>query len=215
LGKKKSNKAFTIIEIVVVMAIIAIISTFGISAFINSRDQAYVSDTAEREAQNRSISITKGKDTNSRQAPNSTDTVIWGVRTVPSTKSFSLIYLDIIDESTTGASVYVQETPVSEGQVLITTSYINGNNNIESQDIGERYIFCSSPFAKTSTATESCTSGMVGNCFWRQSSNPARDWEMNTGNNFTSPNDKIKVVFSYKTHTQIIILNSKGDAYLE
>jgi type II secretory pathway pseudopilin PulG len=204
---------------VVVMAIIAIISTIGISAFINTRDQALVSDAAEkflsstREAQNRSISITKGKGTKGR--PN-TDTVIWGIRKHSGANTFSLIYLDINDHAATSALVYDQETPIDKGLVTISSSYINGLSGAQTVDNGDRYIFYSSPFAKASTADEPCTSGVIGRCFWKQSSNQALDWELNTGaNGFTNPKDYIRVLFSHKGHTQSVVINSRGDSYLE
>jgi Tfp pilus assembly protein FimT len=201
---------------VVVMAIIAIISSIGISAFINARDQSMVSDVTEkflssiREAQNRSVSITRGKDTNSHA---STDTVVWGVKIVINTNSFSLIYLDIKENDlTAGATDHIQETPIQGSQVTISSYYVDGIHNSESRDGVERYIFYSSPFAKTATGKVPCTST---GCKWQQTINPTRDWEMSTGNGFMSTKDYIHVLFSYKGHQLSVVINNKGDAYIE
>jgi type II secretory pathway pseudopilin PulG len=200
---------------VVVMAIIAIISTFGISAFLNTRDQALVSDAAEkylsilREAQNRSVSITKGKDTNNRAG---TDTIVWGVKNDIVTKTFSLVYFDMAENSIRDASEYTQETPVLDSPITISSSYINGLGGPNSPDTSLRYILYSSPFAKTSTATDPCN---TVDCYWMQSSSPARDWVMSAGNGFTNTSDYIRTVFSYKGHSQSIVIRANGDSYLE
>lgn len=181
---------------VVVMAIIAVLSTLSASAFINARNQATVSDDAERllsalrEAQNRSISITKGKDTGTGE------TKAWGVAL--GENPAKLVYFDNIS------------IPPSSSLNMQTQEYISLKSNLRVTTPSPSYIVYTAPFAKSYAMADSCTP--PDTCSWVKTSNPTQDWAPDTSLDL---DESITIILTYNRSTQKIIVNEKGDAYLE
>lgn len=183
---------------VVVMAIIAVLSTLSATAFINARNQATVSDDAERllsalrEAQNRSISITRGKDTD----PDG-ETKAWGVALKGD--SAELVYFDNIS------------IPPSSSLIMQTQEPISLKSSLQVTDPNPSYIVYTAPFAKSYAMINSCTTPS-DTCSWVKTSNPTQDWAPSTS---LGLDESITITLSYNNSTQKIIVNKKGDAYLE
>lgn len=200
-------------EMVVVMAIVAILSLLSGSAFIAARDQAIVSETAEevlssiREVQNFSIAVQDGNTNNSNE------TKIWGIFFTKDAPDYSTFYYDAAPNSKIGATINATSKPLKTG-VTISTS--KGTD----EDTSKRYIFFSTPFGKTNTANGGCSTAMnlataPATCHWKEGVTADKSWVPVgvTSSNFA--NDEIKIKISYKGKTQSIVVNSRGDSYIE
>jgi prepilin-type N-terminal cleavage/methylation domain-containing protein len=202
-------RGYTIVELVVVMAIIAILSILSASAFINARNQATASDATEqilsalREAQNRAISITKGSGLNNVQT--SDETKAWGVRI--NGNAVELVYFDAAPNTT----AVVMERLQNNGALRLTNG-VTINATLAGNSTLPRYVIYTSPFAKPYTLV---TDSNAANWILDQNS-PTLDWNPGIGGNgFSNQTDTIRINIQYRGATQAIIVNSKGDAYIE
>lgn len=92
------KRGFTLVEMTVVMAIVAILSLIGVSALLSARNNATVDNATQeivsaiREAQNKAVSV--------ESAPDGTVPVAWGIQVDSSAKSITPFYISYISPST-------------------------------------------------------------------------------------------------------------------
>jgi prepilin-type N-terminal cleavage/methylation domain-containing protein len=214
-----STKGFTLIEMVVVIAIISFLFAIGIGALAGTRDQAKVSAAAEeilsalRDAQNRSVAVQKGDLGDS--------TKVWGVKVDNTTNQVSLFYLFLADANniTNGLGGSIVKTLPIDPSVDVTT-YFNDGNTGDVADTNLRYMMFTTPFGTAVTAENSCTTSNVVGCGWGESpTNPSKEWIImhttGAGEMFSKGgNDKVKIKVRKGNFYYDIYFNDKGDSYI-
>lgn len=200
------------------MGVVAVLAALTVTAFSSARNQSVASDATEqllsaiREAQNRSISITKGKSTN----PVTEDTKAWGVKM--NTNAAWLVYFDAqsVPPSTSNVVMRTQESlPLYPGVSLRMTHY-DKSTNITYSDVS-RYIVYSTPFAGPYTMTDTPATCLTT---WAEASVPTKEWRPASANCPDSwesgqNEDYIEIRVSYKGQYQTIKINSKNEAYIK
>lgn len=193
LQKKKNAAGFTLVELVVVMGIIAVISTWGVAALLNVRNEGLVDRATEetisaiREAQNKAISISS---TSGGVIP-----VAWGLYVDGNTSSIKPFYVTYA--ASTGTIVY----PAGES-IKYTGLSISTGMSIETPT--SRYYFFTTPFG------EYYTNSLV----------PA-SWSLNTSRPFdaipagSAPTEASRITITYKNSSSTVIVATNGDVYEE
>lgn len=178
------KKGFTIVEITVVMAIIAILMVIGVSGLFLLRDQNILDQatesaiTAVREAQNRSISFTQGQ---------GGSTKAWGVYFDDASDTVSLRSVS------PPSSEYLEETIEMYQGVKITINAVNSNSA----------VYFASPFGTSHLTSSKCSD-------WSGPIDPTKEYKPNP-QVCSSVDSNIQVKLEYKGHTQTISINEKGD----
>lgn len=199
----------------VVMCIIAILTLLAVSAFIGTRNQALAADGAEkvlsaiREAQNRAMSVKNGNGT-----PSYYTTKAWGVEFNRNPNEVRLVFINAGTVPSSLQPLSAQETLQISPGTIITTEL--SNNGTYTTDSGMRYISFSSPFGKSYASRFPCDD-ILSSCSWKESNNVSKDWYIypNNYNDFYQTSNKIRITVDYKDSKETIIVNGKGDSYIE
>jgi len=178
-----NRKGFTLVEMTVVMAIIAVLMLLGAGGLLSARDQFTVDRaveeaiTAVREAQNRSISFMQGT-----PGTSGATTKVWGV-------DFSDNTIKIISVDGEGTNHLEKTAEINPG---ITITAEGGN-----------HIYFASPFATTYLCQNEAT-------IWSQSTdNPSKEYEPS---DCLAATGDINLLIEYKDHTRSVTINQRGDA---
>lgn len=207
---KFGTKGFSLIEMVVAMAIIAIMFAIGAVGLFSARDEYLLDAQAEemlsmiREAQNNAIAIKKDSAGHT--------TKVWGV-SFNSNNSYSI------------TSLYPNPTQLATHTER--TKNLPANMTLASSDGGlNSRVFFSSPFGKSYLSSNGdMVGGASTGCYWStDTSRPLKDYYIksfggsvctgfyrNTDNNSTG---FIDITLSYKGKTKIVRIESNGEAHL-
>jgi len=209
----KLESGFSLVEMVVVMAIIAILTTISATAFYSSRKQAVVNSTAQdilstiREAQNKSVSVMSSK--------NGDDAKIWAFSSDPNNGEYSLVYYaPTRDEDVkTGLGAAPERTEVLPAGVSVTASRYSNNPTVAfTSPFGSAYLI------------DGFHDGMDVCSFTTESTRPAKDYYISTGSTAgcdfasTENNRNYEVVLTVHLDgaaDALIRIKTSGDAYIE
>jgi len=184
--QKTTRRGFTLVEMTVVTAIVAILALIGIGVLVNLRVEPTLDSAAQdissalREAQNRAISVAS--------APDGSVPVAWGVEVDPSNKSYQIFYIN--DD----ASV----PPFSRGNLSKVP-----NPALSELTVTKKLYYFTSPFGQYYTSDNSPSS-------WSYRLKKPND-AIPSGLTATVSTITLKV----KSSTKVITVEKNGDIYVQ
>ena len=215
LGRKNG---FTLIELIVVMAMIAILTLISVSALLSSRTQNTVDSMAQdilsniRDAQNRSVSTVSGTAGPAK---------VW---------AYQIKFNSGTSSWDNSLYTYSEDRPPNgklQGQIESTNTPFNPAATISIMKDGTLYngdgkvvnIAFASPFGRPYISDGS----NANNCRWQYlDSRPAKDWFIDSVcSNLSSPatatatSSPLTIVVSYGNMNRSVIVGASGDAYIQ
>jgi type II secretory pathway pseudopilin PulG len=211
---------------VVVMGLVAFLSLLSVSVLVGARDQATVSDMAEktlaaiRDAQNRAISVKQGNGVD--------DAKVWGIKVVNSAGGLKqgvyLGYFSPVDDDVPSSGLQFQLVDNNNGKVfeindprIQITTYHDNQKDTNST----RLIAFSAPFGQAYSTTPNLCNNKVGTwpCYWQQSNTTVQDWVLKGSQteNFSARGKEIEIEISLsgKYYKDLIKVEANGDSSVE
>lgn len=205
------KRAFTLIEMMVVMALIAIFSLLGATGFVAYRDQQILESatqgllTSIRETQNAAISVKK---------VSGQETKAWAIKITDNQYSIRSYYPN---ESNTNLLSNVSEPAKNLGLVKIATTLHHPDLTFSPSS---SEIVYTSPFSSSYISVNSCPELNI--CPWNLTPKVTKEWEPvpKSGVAYVvsakfRAETKLLLRLSYKNQTKTIVVGTNGDAYVQ
>jgi prepilin-type N-terminal cleavage/methylation domain-containing protein len=219
---KKNKKAYTLVEMMVVMGIMAVLAVVGATAMMGANDDNISEEatqnilTAIREAQTRAISVTPDN------ASPAHISKAWAVElNLDSAGNSNSYRLDSFYYNGASLSNYPNSAllPLRSGiRVKITRKNSSGATVGTPQTSGQSFIAFATPFARAYTTLGSNMIPGSAPCVWTKSTRPEEDWGVPTACTSSinsSSTDYVLIEVTFKNRvTRNIRVNSNGDSYV-
>jgi len=184
--KKTTRRGFTLVELTVVMAIVAILSLIGVAVLVNFKNSSAADGATQqivstiREAQNKALSVA-----NAPGSSSSADIpVAWGVTLNTTNNTLQPFYIK--PDLTTRETLSLQAIPLS----LVTVATDGPTDFAFSAPFGKYYA------------------GYDFSAVW--SKNPYRPYDAIPSN---GNSDEVNLTVSYKNVSRTIVISESGDVY--
>ena len=217
---KTVKRAYTLIEMMVVMSIMAVLAILGVSAMYGANDMNVTEETAQnilsalREVQTKAISVTpdKGYSLPSHPIPK-----VWTVELNLNTNAYQIdsYYLPPAGTLTS----YLNTAAVTpRGGVDVTVERERNGSVISTYSNGQIFFSYSTPFARPYITIGSNMVAGTLPCKWALSTRPEQDYAVSSlcSNSISSASDDVtNIIITYKNVTKVIKVKANGDAYIQ
>lgn len=224
-GGEIEKKAFTLVELMVVMGIMAVLTILGVSTWISLRNTSSLDNASEsilttiQETQNKAIAIS------SDSTPNIPK--LWAAEIEPSTKT---IYSDSLTSlSGSGTITMSVRAPINETVLSsmknVTTGTSSDGATCQNPTSNPLYINYSTPFGFATAVNDSCDYALGNGCASNGWTSPTATstqisvgyWYLaNSTQSLYSANNYVCIQLTNQNNkTETIFVSKNGDAYVK